>query len=97
MGLLRHFKNTINAKLGILNVENERNKIGLYILTDERDKLVDTFRISTNNFKTVHLYVNAKQRCTVQDIETVTDQQLYNVHAHDKNGKQRKFKMERLC
>ena len=96
MGILKRIKHKIDSALGLINEEDERNKIGLYILADESDTLVGTFRLSTNNFDTVHLYVSNKQRCTVEYIETVTKRKLYTVHAHDKNGKVRKFKREKL-
>lgn len=96
MGLLQLFKNVINDSLGILNVENEKKKIYLFRLLDEKGQLADSFRLSTNNLNPIHLYVNAKQCCTVQTIETVKDQLVYNVHAQDCNGKARTFKMERL-
>lgn len=102
MGLLRKIKNSIEHSLGISNADSIEKKIGLYTLTDEKDRLVDTFRISTNNFDNVHMYVKSKQRCTVKEIELVVDKlnnlnkPIYYIHAHDCNGKPRKFKMERL-
>ena len=96
MGILRQIKNAINNSLGLINEEDERKKIYLFRLLDERGRLADSFRLSTNNLNPVHLYINAKQRCTVQSIETVTDQLVYTIHAIDTGGKARTFRMERL-
>ena len=96
MGLLQLFKNAIDTRLGILHVQNENEILHLFKLIDEQGYMADSFRLSKSTFNNVYGHVSSKQRCIVQDIETVTDNRLYNVHAKDQNGKARTFKMKRV-
>lgn len=104
MELLRQIKNSMERSLGIFKdkgdkmhlFKDEGDRIHLFILTDEKGKMVDSFRVFTNAMNLVHIFVSTKQRCTVDYIETIVQHKLYKVHAHDQNGKERTFKMERI-
>ena len=94
MGILSSINNMINTIKQAANGDEYKRSQQFVIMDGSR--LVDMVTMCSDNLSSLHLLVQAKQHCTITNIETVLDDHQYKIHCKDKKGNYKLFKFERM-